>query len=52
MAKDKQAELQKTIEELALETELFEGRCQDRYIEKFKTILQVIFDICILVYLL
>ena len=38
MAKDKQAELQKTIEELALETELFEGRCQDRYIEKFKTI--------------
>lgn len=29
MAKDKQAELQKTIEELALETELFEGRCQD-----------------------
>lgn len=38
MDKEKQVELQKTIEELALKTELFEVRCQDRYIERFKTI--------------
>lgn len=38
MDKEKQVELQKTIEELALKAELFEVRCQDRYIERFKTI--------------
>lgn len=38
MDKEKQVELQKTIEELALETKLFEVRCQDRYIERFKII--------------
>lgn len=38
MDKEKQVELQKTIEELALKIELFEVRCQDRYIERFKTI--------------
>ena len=38
MDEEKQAELQKAIEKLALESNIAEGNCQEEYIEKFKGI--------------